>query len=130
MSDLTQLHITLGWSSMLLGILSGAVMGLFFHREDWAGGYGSFTRRMMRLAHVAFFGLGFLNISFGLSLQGISLIESYSRVASYGLILGAVSMPVCCLLAAWRKPLRHLFPVPVLCLFAGIVPIVLGGLQS
>ena len=130
MSDLTQLHITLGWSSMLLGILSGAVIGLFFHREDWAGGYGSFTRRMMRLAHVAFFGLGFLNILFGLSLQGISLIESYSRVASYGLILGAVSMPVCCLLAAWRKPLRHLFPVPVLCLFAGIVPIVLGGLQS
>ena len=26
------------WIGMLLGVVSGAIIGLFFHREDWMGG--------------------------------------------------------------------------------------------
>lgn len=130
MTDYAQLHIMFGWGSILLGVLSGAVLGLFFHREDWAGGYGSFRRRMLRLGHIAFFGLGFLNLLFGFTLQSIALPQPYLQSASLGFVLGALTMPLCCLLAAWRKPLRHLFPVPVLSIVAGIVPIVLGGLSA
>ena len=128
MTGYIELHIMLGWGNMLLGALSGAVMGLFFHREDWAGGYGSYRRRMLRLGHIAFFGLGLLNLMFALTLQNITLADPYLRIASLGFVLGTWTMPLCCLLAAWRKPLRHLFPVPVFGVLAGIVPIVLGGL--
>ena len=125
--DVSQLHIVIGWTAVIMGALSGAIMGLFFHRDEWAGGYASFPRRMMRLGHIAFFGLGFLNLMFGLTIQVILLPDAYLTIASTGFIIGAVAMPLCCFLAAWRKPFRHLFPIPVLGVIAGIVPIVLGG---
>lgn len=125
--DVSQLHILIGWGTVIMGALSGAVMGLFFHHDEWAGGYASFPRRMMRLGHIAFFGLGFLNLMFGLTTQTILLPDTYLTIASSGFILAAVAMPLCCFLAAWRKPFRHLFPIPVLGVMAGIVPIVLGG---
>ena len=31
-----------GWVWVLAGFLSGLVLGLFFQRDDWLGGYGSF----------------------------------------------------------------------------------------
>ena len=64
------LHINVGWLAMLLGVASGAVIGLFFHREEWAGGYGSYRRRMLRLGHISFFGIGILNFLFAMTLCG------------------------------------------------------------
>jgi hypothetical protein len=43
------------------------------------------------------------------------------KVASISFIIGMVTMPTCCFLSAWRKPLRHLFPIPVAAVFVGIV---------
>ncbi len=129
MTDYVHLHIMIGWGNMLLGAVSGAAMGLFFHRDDWVGGYGSFRRRMLRLGHIAFFGLGFMNLLFGLTLQFTTLPDLYLRIASLGLVSGALTMPLICLLTAWHKTLRHLFALPVLCIFAGIVPVLLGGLK-
>lgn len=126
--DTTLLHIQVGWGSMILGALSGAAIGLFFHRAGWAGGYGAFRRRMMRLGHIAFFGIGILNLLFGFTLQFIALPESLELFASAGFILAAIAMPLCCFLTAWRKPFRHLFPIPVLGVLAGILPILLGGI--
>jgi hypothetical protein len=126
--DVSQLHIYIGWGSMIMGALSGAVIGLFFHRDEWAGGYASFRRRMLRLGHIAFFGLGFLNLMFGLTIQSITLPETHLGIASSGFMLGVVAMPLCCFLSAWRKPFRHLFPIPVLAVMTGIVPIVMGGI--
>ena len=44
------------------------------------------------------------------------------------LIAGAVTMPLVCYLAAWRKPLRHLFCVPVTSLAVAVGLFLLGGL--
>ena len=126
--DVSQLHIYIGWSSMIMGALSGAIIGLFFHRDEWAGGYASFRRRMLRLGHIAFFGLGFLNLMFGLTTQSVALPENYLDIASAGFMVGVVAMPLCCFLSAWRKQFRHLFPIPVVAVMTGIVPMVLGGL--
>ncbi|MCP3668296.1 MAG: hypothetical protein GY696_38380 [Gammaproteobacteria bacterium] len=126
--DISQLHILVGWGSMVMGAISGAIIGLFFHRDEWAGGYGSFRRRMMRLGHIAFFGIGFMNLMFGLTLQVIALPETHLSIASYGFIVAVIAMPLCCFLSAWHKPFRHLFPIPVLGVLAGVVPIVLGGI--
>ncbi len=128
--DISQLHILIGWGAMLMGALSGAVMGLFFHQDKWAGGYASFPRRMMRLGHIAFFGLGFLNLLFGVTTQAVPLPGIYLTIASTGFVVGTLAMPFLCFLAAWRKPFRHLFPIPVLSVVAGIVPIVIGGLSQ
>lgn len=119
-------NLIAGWLGMLGGVLSGAVVGLFFHRDDWMGGYGSYRRRLARLGHIAFFGLGFLNLIFAATAAQLSLHEQYLAIASWTLIAGAVTMPVCCFLTAWRKPLRQLFPVPVLAVTTGILTILIG----
>jgi len=120
------LNLIGGWMGMLAGVVSGAVIGLFFHREDWMGGYQSYRRRLTRLGHIAFFGLGFLNLLFALSARELFLVGTWLWLASFALMLGAVTMPLCCFLSAWRKPFRHLFPVPVLSVTTGILSILFG----
>lgn len=115
---------------MFLGVISGAAIGLFFHKDDWAGGYGAFRRRLLRLGHISFFGLGFINLLFGLTLQNITLPVSHISISSSGFLIGVITMPLCCFLTAWKKPFRHLFPLPVLSVLAGIIPILLGWPSS
>jgi predicted exporter len=121
------LNLVGGWIGILAGVLSGGLIGLFFHQETWMGGYASYRRRLMRLGHVAFFGLGFLNIAFAATSNQLFLQGRWLAMASWLLIFAAASMPVCCFLAAWRKPLRHLFPIPVLSMTTGLLAILIGG---
>lgn len=116
-----------GWIGILAGVVSGAVIGLFFWREDWMGGYDSWRRRLTRLGHISFFGLGLLNLLFAATAAQLGLAGRGLQIASASLLTGAIAMPVCCFLSAWRKPLRHLFPIPVLAVTAGVVAILIGG---
>lgn len=120
------LNLMAGWLAMLAGVASGAVAGLFFHREDWMGGYGSYRRRLTRLGHISFFGLGFLNFMFALTAGPLLLDGFWARYASWALVVGVVTMPACCFLSAWRKPMRHLFPIPVVAVLTGILAILAG----
>lgn len=121
------LNIYAGWAGMLAGILSGAFLGLFFHADDWMGGYGSYRRRLTRLGHISFFGLGFLNLLFGLSATPMRLSGLSLRLASWSCIVAALTMPACCFLAAWRKTLRHLFPIPVFAALLTVLTVLLGA---
>lgn len=121
------LNLLAGWLGIFAGILTGAVLGLFFYQEDWMGGYNSWRRRLTRLGHISFFGLGLLNLMFAATAAQLPLGSHALRLASAGLLLGAVTMPVCCFLSAWRKPLRHLFPIPVLAVAVGVLSILIGG---
>ena len=117
-------NVSAAWLAILAGALAGAVMGLMFHREDWLGGYSSWRRRMLRLGHIAFFGIGLLNLAFALTaMGGLSRPPMFSAVA---LATAAALMPGVCYLAAWRKPLRHLFAVPVVCVLIGVVGLLVG----
>lgn len=120
------LNLVGGWLGMLAGVLCGAILGLFFHREDWMGGYASHRRRLTRLGHISFFGLGFLNLIFVATASLLNLHGSSLSISSMGLIVAAITMPICCFLTAWRKPLRHLFPIPVLAAATGILAILAG----
>lgn len=119
-------NLVLGWLSVLAGIVSGAIVGLFFHRDDWMGGYNSFRRRMTRLGHISFFGFAFLNLMFATTAIPLGLDHFSLEIASFALIAGTISMPACCFLTAWRKPLRHLFPIPVSAALIAILAILLG----
>lgn len=81
-TEITQINLLLAWLWILLGFISGMVMGMFFHRENWLGGYASFKRRMYRLGHILFFGLGVLNLMFCLTVQHFFLSGPQVHLAS------------------------------------------------
>lgn len=106
------LNFWVGWLAIFAGLLVGTTLGLFFHRENWLGGYNAWPRRMLRLGHISLVGTGLLNLAFAVSCEMLGL-DSGLPAASALFLVGAVSMPSVCLLAAWRRPMRHLFFIPV-----------------
>jgi hypothetical protein len=115
-------NLIFAWLWILLGFVSGLGLGLFFHRENWLGGYGSFPRRMYRLAHISCFGLGAVNLLFWLTLQRVVPSESFATVtavASWAFIIGGVTMPLCCLVMAHFPKAHLIFAVPVVSLILG-----------
>jgi len=113
------INIHAAWIGFFLGCLAGAVPGLFFHDNDWLGGYGSWQRRMIRLAHISFFGIGIFNLSFALTAGTLGL-EAGLRTISALLIVGAVAMPLVCYLSAWKKAFRNLFFIPAMSVTLGV----------
>jgi hypothetical protein len=114
-----EINLLACWAGVVLGIFSGMLLGLGFHREEFLGGYGSLARRLYRLAHISFFGLAGINFLFWATVTHCQLASSILPSASVALVIGAISMPVCCLATA-RWPLaRHGFVVPVLSLLYG-----------
>ena len=111
----------IAWIGMLLGVLSGALIGLFFHREDWMGGYNSFRRRLTRLGHISFFGLGFINFFFAISHHVAGVATGCAIPAAIAFTVGAITMPTFCFLTAWKKPFRHFFFIPVISVATGII---------
>jgi hypothetical protein len=100
------------WIGILLGLGSGSVMGLFFHRDNWLGGYGSWRRRMLRLGHISFFGIGFINLCYVLTLKSLNITEPI--LAGTLLLVSAIGMPAVCFLSAICEGFRKLFFIPVL----------------
>lgn len=111
-------NLIAAWVGFLAGALCGATIGLFFHDETWLGGYGSWRRRMLRLGHIAWFGLGLVNIAYVATLRALT-IAAPNPWPGRLFIVALFAMPTICYLSAWRKPLRHLFPIPVICVVAG-----------
>ena len=111
----------IAWIGMLLGVLSGALIGLFFHREDGMGGYNSFRRRLTRLGHISFFGLGFINFFFAISHHVAGVATGCAIPAAIAFTVGAITMPTFCFLTAWKKPFRHFFFIPVTSVATGII---------
>ena len=116
-----------GWGAVLASLAMGIYMGQKFQHEDWLGGYGSFPRRMVRLAHVALAAIGMLNIQFAQSLSRLHLSAEMLTTASLALMAAAVLMPACCLWMAYRRSHFEIFAAPVICLATGII-LTIGGL--
>ena len=112
-------NIHAAWIGFFLGCLAGAASGMFFHNNDWLGGYGSWQRRMTRLGHISFFGIGFLNLLFALTIRALGF-ESGIATTSALLIVGAITMPLVCYLSAWKTSFRHLFFIPAMSVTIGI----------
>lgn len=113
---MTDLNLVAAWAGILLGMLGGAILGLSFHEEGWLGGYGSWRRRLLRLGHISLFGLAGVNLACSMTAARMGWKPG---AASALFVAGAALMPLVCGLAAWRKPLRHLFFLPVATLVAG-----------
>jgi hypothetical protein len=119
-----------GWLGLAAGLVSGAIIGPFFLNENWLGGYTSHSHRLLRLGHVSFFGLALLNFAFAGTLFLVPFSARAAWTIGLCLAVGALSMPVCCLLCAWRKRLRLLFPIPVSSLLIAVGLILRNWPQS
>lgn len=114
-----------GWSLVLSAFVTGAVIGLFFHREDFLQGYASFRRRLLRLGHIAQAALGMMNVLYSVSAPAGSSWDS--QIASWGFVVGGIAMPTVCFLTAWKPQFRHLFFIPVAALLVGVIQTLRNG---
>jgi hypothetical protein len=126
MVEPVQFNLLVGWSSMIAGALSGAAIGLRFHEEAWMGGYASFRRRMVRLGHIAFFGLGIINVLFAVTLAVMPVAPLFALIGSIGFTIAVATMSACCFLTAWRPSFKALFPIPVAGVLIGISALIAG----
>jgi hypothetical protein len=116
-----------GWSMVLAAFVTGAALGLFFYRADFLGGYASFSRRMVRLGHIALAALGMMNVVYSLSPWPVTGTVA-SRTASMGFAIGGITMPAVCFLAGWKPLFRHAFSIPVTALVVAVLAVLCGGL--
>ena len=96
------------------------VLGLFFPRENFLGGYSSWPRRLTRLGHIALAAIGLLNVVYAIT--PLSSDATWrTAIIDAALILGGIAMPAVCFLSAWKKPLKFLFFLPVSALTAAVL---------
>lgn len=117
-----------GWCLVLAAFVSGAALGLFFHDDNFWGGYDSFRRRIVRLGHIALAALGMMNVLYSLS-PWPSPASWHAGAASYGFLVGGITMPVVCFLCGWRKGFRHWFAIPVVALVSAVCWTLWGARQ-
>ena len=112
-------NLLFAWVWVLAGFITGMISGLRFHDENWLGGYNSLKRRLYRLGHISFFGLAGVNLMFYFTVRAIGGHGPITQLASTTLIVGGLTMPVCCWLMAANKRAQWIFGVPVVSLIAG-----------
>jgi hypothetical protein len=115
-----------GWVSASLGVATGMVMGLWSFDGPvpppaWLGEYGDTARRLARLGHIAFFGLGILDLLLAHELRRSALGPRARTLASWAMILGNVFLPLTLFAAACYHPIKYLLGAPVLAVFVALV---------
>ncbi len=117
-----------GWSSIILAFVTGAIIGLGFHKPGYLGGYDSLRRRMVRLGHIALAALGLFNVVYSLSPWPVVGTVA-EQIATPAWVIGCFLMPVVCFLTAWRTNFRHLFALPVVSLLTAVIATLFGGIK-
>lgn len=126
-----QANRVVGWASMLFGAALGAVIGLWsfdgpLPTPGWIGEYGDTSRRMIRLAHIAGFGLGIINILMSYEMPKLVTSARLRRGALHFMNFGNVFLPLTLLTAATYHPLKYLMPLPATAVFLALVVVVHG----
>lgn len=116
----------MGWSSIAVGIATGLVIGLWSFdgpvaTPAWIGEYTDTSRRLLRLGHIAFIGLGLLSILLADELGRSSLSARGRELASRLMVAGNVFLPVLLVGAAAWRPLKYLMGLPATCVFVAMV---------
>jgi hypothetical protein len=114
-----------GWVSACAGVVTGMVMGLWsfdgpLAPPAWLGEYGDTARRLARLGHIAFFGLGILDLLLAHELRRSALGPWGQRLASWAMIFGNVFLPLTLFASAAYRPLKYLMGAPVCAVFLAL----------
>jgi hypothetical protein len=87
----------------------------------WIGEYGDTSRRLVRLGHIAFVGLGIINVLLGQELARSALGPRARRLASRSMVFGNVGLPIALFAAAAWRPVKYLMPAPALAVFLALL---------
>lgn len=103
------------WAGMAVGAALGMVLGLWSFDGPlpvpaFLGDYGSTARRLMRLGHIAFFGLGFINLLLARELP--ALPARTRRLAGASMNFGNLGLPLTLLVASAIPPVKYLMVLP------------------
>lgn len=112
------------WIGIFGGLLAGALQGLRFADPEWLGGYGSWRRRMLRLAHISLIALPLINLASLFTVSYLKLSGWPVGTAFVLLLVAQATMPLVCLLSALDRRFRHLFCIPVATLLSGAAGLV------
>ena len=113
---------TVAWASLTMGALSGLMLGLWSFDgplPEWLGGYGELSRRLARLGHIAFFGLGFTHLLLASELPRIA--PARRDWIARAMCLGNLGLPLVLFAAAAWHPVKFVLPVPALAVTAALV---------
>jgi len=124
-------NISFGWLWILVGIIAGAIMGMWSFNGPLTSPLGEYTalpRRMVRLAHIAFIALAIINILYGYEIDRIK--SKFKNLGSQFMIYGAILMPLFLIGAAFFEPLKYLTVIPATLVMIALLIIVLGRFRN
>lgn len=106
------------WSSFTAGAASGLVLGLWsfdgpFPVPSWIGEYGDVSRRLLRLSHIAFFGLAMLNLLLARHLPTLKLSGRMAWLALAGMNFGNIVMPMILVAATFAAEVEDRFQLVI-----------------
>lgn len=110
-------NIAVGWSSLAIGALTGLIIGIWSFGgpvpvPEWIGDYDTLPRRLLRLGHIAFFGLGILNIMLARHLGRHRSIAYPRSLALAAMNFGNVFLPITLIAASIFEPAKYLMSLP------------------
>lgn len=129
---LTVLSRSIALTSMALGALSGMLMGLWSFggpapTPEALGDYGELSRRLLRLGHIAFFGLAFLNLILARQIPSLPLGVKAMRGALGCMNFGNLALPTALIAAALWEPLKYLTAPPAFAVTLALCIAAWGG---
>ncbi len=129
------LNRAIGFTSLLLGVASGMIVGLWSFGgpipvPEAIGDYADLARRFLRLGHIAFFGLGLINLAIAGHWRRLDLGPPAARRVLWLMNLGNLGLPPLLLAAAWQPTLLYLMPAPVTCVFAALALCAIGAWRA
>jgi hypothetical protein len=124
-NNIGALNIHLGWIWMVLGISSGALLGMwsFDGPVPLPSGYKKYDdlpRRLTRLAHIACFMLPLISINYGVHINSIPLSDDIKMLGCQLMLVCMFGVPTLLTLASFYLPFKYLEVVPVSCGFAAL----------
>lgn len=128
---MTDYNRLVGWTSVVLGAATGLILGLWsfdgpVNTPSWIGDYSDTSRRLARLGHIAFFGLGILNLLLAAELRRDLLGRRAQSAASVLMNLGNVFLPLTLFVAAAYRPAKYFMSLPATCVFLALAIVAWG----
>src|SRR5262245_19086803 len=122
----------IGWVCACLGTATGLILGLWSFDgpmavPGWLGDYDQTSRRLARLGHIAFFGLGILNLLLAVEMRRTSLSSLGRRVASWAMNFGNLFLPLTLFAASAYRPLKYSMSAPALAVFIALAVTAYGA---
>jgi len=119
----------IAWTGMAIGAALGMTLGLWSFDGPlgvpaFLGDYDETARRLMRLGHIAFFGLGFVNLLLARELPGLA--PRARRVAGAAMNFGNLGLPLTLVAASIWAPIKFAMPLPASAVLLALVVVAAG----